>query len=54
MTNDEELLQECKIFLERICNTVGETITEYHWRDAAALSSMIDDNINKIKENGTI
>jgi len=48
---NNELLKECKVFLQRICYTVGETITEYHWREANALSSMIDDNINKIEQD---
>lgn len=30
-------------FLETIANSVGKTITEYHWREAVALISEISD-----------
>ena len=30
-------------FLDRIANTVGNTITEYHWREACELMKLIED-----------
>lgn len=35
---------EVLIFLEHIANSVGETITEYHWREAIGLIQMIEDD----------
>lgn len=34
--------EEIKRFLELIANSVGETITEYHWREACGLIAGID------------
>lgn len=45
--SDKELLAAIKPFMERICETTGEIITEYHWREAAAISAMIDDNLSE-------
>ncbi len=30
-------------FLYRISNTVGQTITEYHWREACELMKLMED-----------
>lgn len=38
MKNKKEVVR----FLELIANSVGETITEYHWREACGLIAGID------------
>lgn len=47
---DKELLIECQVFLEHIINNIGEITTEYTWRDATALSSMISDSLVELDE----
>lgn len=46
--SDKELLLRCQEFLENIIDNIGEITTEYHWREAAGLSSMIDDSISEL------
>jgi len=38
------LNEEIYKFLDKISNTVGETITEYHWREVCDLMKAMEDN----------
>lgn len=38
MSNKERVLRDTIICLERLINNIGETTTEYHWREFAGLS----------------
>jgi hypothetical protein len=40
---------EIKIFLNNIANNVGDTINEYHWREASALMVQIDEANPNVK-----
>lgn len=47
----DNLDKEIKRFLNNITDTVGDTITEYHWREACELMIKIDEvNPNNVKE----
>lgn len=45
MEINKSLYDDIHKFLDKISNSVGETITEYHWREACGLIKELDETV---------